>query len=385
MTTHIGLPDTTLVMCWRLDRRDGTIQTFTEHDQPIRVDLADGAGLLTYAASTGFNRTALEESSSFSVGNMDVFGFLDDASFSNDNIDAGRYDLAEVRIFLVNWADPSMGVLKMVRGFIGDIEQSETSFRAELRSLLERYNDEPVGLAAPTCRADLGDLPGASPSIHGCKVRTDPPFWAPSTAYTVRPPRDAGLGSVIKPLEFNDRHFKCSTAGTTGTSEPNWNLTIGGTTNDGSAVWTTEQALTIITGINGVTNRGEFTVGYTGDAPDALLTGGLAKCITGNNALVNMEIRSWVKSTSTIILALPFPLELTPAIDSSLLLEDGSGSLLLEDGSGILLLEEGDVIHLVAGCRKDRDACKEYDNIFNPRVEWHVPGVKVIFRTAANQ
>lgn len=35
--------------------------------------------------------------------------------------------------------------------------------------------------------------------------------------------------------------FKCTTAGTTGSSEPSWNTTIGGTTSDGTAVWTAEK------------------------------------------------------------------------------------------------------------------------------------------------
>jgi len=371
-------------MCWRIDRRDGIIQAFTEHDLPIFVDLADGDGLITYEASSGYSRTAVDSSNTFAVDNMDVFGFLDPGAFQSIDIDAGRYDFAEVRIFMVNWADTSMSIIKFVRGFIGDIEQNEAAFRAELRSLLDRYSDELVGLASPTCRADLGDLPGASPSIHGCKVSTDPSFWAPNTPYTERPVRDAGLGDVVKPLEFNDRYFRCTTPGTSGSSEPSWNLTIGGTTSDGSVVWTTEEALVLETGIATVTDRGEFTVTYTGDAPDALMTGGLARCITGNNALINMEIRSWTLSTKKVILALPFPLDLISTADSEILLEDDSGALLLEDGFK-LLQESGDIVHLVAGCAKDRDACKAYDNIFNMRAEIHVPGVKVIFRTAANQ
>lgn len=385
MQTHVASRDTTLVTCWNLARTDGIVQTFTEHDQPIFIDLADGDGLLTYAASSGYSRTAISSSATFAVDNMDVEGFLDPSAFTVEDIEAGRYDFAEVRIFMVNWADPSMGIIRFRRGYLGDISENEAGFVAELRGLLERYNSiEVAGLYAPTCRADLGDQPGASPSIHGCKVRLDPPFWAALTPYTVRPPRDGGLGSVIKPLAFIDRHMKCVTAGTSGITEPSWNTTVGGTTNDGTVVWEIERALTIETSVDTVTDRGEFTVVYTGDAPDVLLTDGLAKFISGNNALINLEIKSWVLSTKTIILALPAPLDITPALESNLLLEDGSGVLLLEDGSS-LLLETGDIIHLQAGCAKDRAACKGHDNIYNARAEWHVPGVKVIFRTAANQ
>ncbi len=383
MKTHIAQTDTTLVMCWKVVRNDGAIRTGTEHDLPIFIDLADGDGLLTYAPEVGVTRTAISSTGTFSTDNVDIEGFLDPAVFTTDDIEAGRYDLADVRIFQVNWADASMGIIRHRRANIGDIHESESGFRAELRGLLEKYATEIVGLYQPTCRADLGDQPGFSPSIHGCKVRVDPPFWAPTTAYTVRPVRDAGLGSVVKPLVFNDRHFKCTTAGTSGATEPSWNLTIGGTTSDGGAVWTAEQALTIEVGVDTVTDRGEFTVVYSGDAPDALLGNGLAQFTTGANALINMEIRSWDLSTRTVILELPVPFNIISAAESNLLLEDGSGILLLESGDE-LLLESGDILLLRAGCAKDRDACKSFDNIFNTRAELHVPGVKVIFRTAAN-
>ncbi len=388
--TSIALRDTTFVTCWRVDRADGTIQTFTEHDLPIFVDLGDGDGLLNYKASSGYSRSAISSTATFSTDNLDIQGFLDPAAFSVVDIEAGRYDLADIRIFMVDWTKPEDGIIKFRRGYIGDIDQGEAGFTAELRGLLERYVTEIAGLTSPTCRADLGDQPGFSPSIHGCKVRLDPPAWTPTTAFTVRPPRDAALGSVVKPTVFNDRHFKCSVAGTSDAIEPSWNLTIGGTTTEtgGSAVeWITEQALTIETEVSSVVDRGEFSVSYTGDAPDALLKGGLARFLApSSNAGLNMEIRSWDLSTKTVILGLPMPFDIVADGESILLLEDDSGDgILLEDSSGVVLLEGGDIVNLQAGCAKDRDACKGFDNIFNIRAEHHVPGVKVIFRTAANQ
>lgn len=40
-------------------------------------------------------------------------------------------------------------------------------------------------------------------------------------------------------------HFECTTAGTTGGTEPTWNATIGGTTSDGSVTWTTRGSASI--------------------------------------------------------------------------------------------------------------------------------------------
>jgi len=58
--------------------------------------------------------------------------------------------------------------------------------------------------------------------------------WAASTAYTV--------GQIVRQLATtsvgNERCFRCTTAGTSGSSEPSWNLTKSSTTADGTAVWT---------------------------------------------------------------------------------------------------------------------------------------------------
>lgn len=51
-----------------------------------------------------------------------------------------------------------------------------------------------------------------------------------STAVTV--------GQTTVPATSNGRMYRCTTAGTTGAGEPTWSTTNGGTTSDGTAVWT---------------------------------------------------------------------------------------------------------------------------------------------------
>lgn len=58
--------------------------------------------------------------------------------------------------------------------------------------------------------------------------------WAASTAYSV-----GDLRRQLAAVAFgNERVFRCTTAGTSGGSEPTWNLGAGATTNDNTAVWT---------------------------------------------------------------------------------------------------------------------------------------------------
>lgn len=58
--------------------------------------------------------------------------------------------------------------------------------------------------------------------------------WAASTAYSVGDIRR----QVGTPAMANRRAFRCTTAGTSGGTEPAWVLTKGATTNDGTVVWT---------------------------------------------------------------------------------------------------------------------------------------------------
>jgi hypothetical protein len=54
--------------------------------------------------------------------------------------------------------------------------------------------------------------------------------WAATTAYSA--------GDYIIPTTPNTRFYKCTTAGTSGASEPTWPTTTGGTVVDGTVTWT---------------------------------------------------------------------------------------------------------------------------------------------------
>ena len=56
--------------------------------------------------------------------------------------------------------------------------------------------------------------------------------WLPNTLVTT--------ANYCQPSVFNGKRYRCTTGGTTGATEPSWNLT--GTTNDGTAVWTVQSS-----------------------------------------------------------------------------------------------------------------------------------------------
>ncbi|UWR21036.1 DUF2163 domain-containing protein [Sulfitobacter sp. S190] len=150
LAAHLAGGLTTVCHAWAITRRDGKEFAFTDHDRPLRF-----AGL-EFRADTGLSALALAQSTGLSVDNTEALGALSDASLREDEIEQGRFDGAEVRAWVVNWADTDQHWLSF-RGTIGELTRSDGAFRAELRGLTEALN-RPLGrVYQKPCTAVLGD------------------------------------------------------------------------------------------------------------------------------------------------------------------------------------------------------------------------------------
>ncbi len=147
---HAATGLTTLCRAWAIERADGQSFGFTDHDRDLTFDG------ITFRAETGLTAAALAQSTGLSVDNTEALGALSDASVREDEIEAGRFDGAEVRAWLVNWAEIDVRWLQF-RGTIGEIRRSGGAFNAELRGLTEALN-RPLGrIFQKPCTAVLGD------------------------------------------------------------------------------------------------------------------------------------------------------------------------------------------------------------------------------------
>lgn len=150
LAAHLASGATTLARCWKLVRRDGRVLGFTDHDRDLGFD-----GLV-FLANTGLDAAAIEQSTGLSVDNSQAVGALSDLGLDDADIQAGRYDGAEVFAWLVNWRDTRERVLQFA-GSLGEIRRSGGYFEAELRGLSEGLN-QPQGRAFHRdCSAVLGD------------------------------------------------------------------------------------------------------------------------------------------------------------------------------------------------------------------------------------
>ncbi|WP_293575275.1 DUF2163 domain-containing protein [Phaeobacter sp.] len=163
---HLASGQTTLCRCWAVRRQDGETYGFTDHDRdlvfgpkgqdPTEVAEAAGFDALVFQAGTGLTARNLEQATGLAVDNSEAFGALSAAAINEADIEAGRFDRAEVFCWLVNWADVSQRWLQF-RGHFGQIRRAGGAFDAELRGLTEVLN-QPMGrIYQKPCAAVLGD------------------------------------------------------------------------------------------------------------------------------------------------------------------------------------------------------------------------------------
>jgi uncharacterized phage protein (TIGR02218 family) len=147
---HLATGAATTCRCWALDRTDGLRLGFTDHDRDLSFE-----GTL-FRAAAGMTARAVAQTTGLAVDNSEALSILSDEAVTEVDLKAGRYDGAEVRCWLVNWAETEERLL-LFRGTIGEVTLGGGAFRAELRGMAERLNRPQGRVFQPMCAASLGD------------------------------------------------------------------------------------------------------------------------------------------------------------------------------------------------------------------------------------
>ncbi len=145
---------TFLALCWRVARRDGVTLGFTTHDAPLIV------GGLRYDSAPGMTPSAVVASDGLDVDTMEVAGALTADAITAADLQAGRYDGAEVRLFMVDWRAPDAGEQRLATGTLGDVTSghgADAGFTATLHGPTAALGVTLIETYSPECRAELGD------------------------------------------------------------------------------------------------------------------------------------------------------------------------------------------------------------------------------------
>jgi uncharacterized phage protein (TIGR02218 family) len=150
LAAHVASGATTLCWCWRLTRRDGVRQGFTDHDRDLTF------GDTVFEAAAGMTASEIRDSVGLSVDNLEVTSAMSSERLAEADLAAGLYDNAVIEIYRVNWASPEDRVL-MRSGNLGEVKRSGAAFSAEVRGIAHTLQEPKGRLFQYSCDADLGD------------------------------------------------------------------------------------------------------------------------------------------------------------------------------------------------------------------------------------
>lgn len=154
----------TLCHVWLLERADGSVMGFTDHDRALMVD-----GVVC-SASSGWTVGAAEAAAGLGAGSMSIAGGLDADALTAVDLDTGLYDGARVDLWRVDWDRPELRVRlytarlarirRQGRGFIAELEGPLAALNKVIGRTYGRRCDAVLGDAR--CGIDLDDYPGAT-------------------------------------------------------------------------------------------------------------------------------------------------------------------------------------------------------------------------------
>lgn len=177
-----GDATTTAYLC-RMQCKDGTVLGFTSLDADLTYD--DGAGAVLYRADNGFESDRMQQTSDLSVGNTDLHGWVSDTGITEQQIRAGFFDYARIRIYRVNYLDLSAGHEIVASGTAGETKFSRGGWKLEFRSLTQQLKQPISKLYSRTCRTQFGD--------ERCKEQL---VWAAGTVTQVGAESDREFASA---------------------------------------------------------------------------------------------------------------------------------------------------------------------------------------------
>jgi uncharacterized phage protein (TIGR02218 family) len=151
-----GSSVTTLAKCYRVTRPDAVVMGWTDHDLDLTF-----AGI-TFTAAPGIDPSQLTWNSDGSVDNLDIQGAFIVGQVQERDVYAGKYDLAAVDIFEVDYTNlpatlaPST-VIWLRSGYIGEIKTTPFGFWAEVRGTAQKLTQVVGDLTSSSCRYNFCD------------------------------------------------------------------------------------------------------------------------------------------------------------------------------------------------------------------------------------
>jgi len=152
---------TQLTKCWahlfKITRRDGVIMRMTDHDATLWFK-EGGTTAYEYSPLGAPNMNSQRWTANWNPDSSELEGFfLESDGVEQSHIREGRYDRAQIDVYVVDWRWPWIGSFRMDRYWFHDFQYSEERWATEIRSLAEQTSYNINRIHNKRCDADLGD------------------------------------------------------------------------------------------------------------------------------------------------------------------------------------------------------------------------------------
>lgn len=369
LAAHLGQQYQTLCTVIRIERVDGQIFGYTDHDAD--VDYNDGDGSLTYLSAVGYRPKDSAQAGDMTVDDTEYEGILSSPSITESDLKAGLWDYAGIRVSYINWVDPTMGGLRLPGWKIGKVSLKRDEFAAEIRGIMQAYQMTLGELTQPGCRANLGDarckvdLSGTTADTAGLDLTVTGILEGVSadgmTLYDsarTEPGPIGGIG-ILSISKANPGVVTLDSGGGANFTDGQ-PITLSGCSAGDFATLNTN---TFIRSLSGDTfhlgiSTAAFAGTYSADSGSVTPLGGtsgffdfgICRSTSGANNGLSRDVLSYVPGQWTLQEPFPYPF--------------------------VIGGTAGDTYTLVAGCDKTLPTCRDrFANTANMRAEPYLPGI----------
>jgi len=139
-----------LAVLWEIERVDGTIFRFTDHDRELEFESE------TFSPVSGLSASARQKQPELQSQNLEAVGVIDSSLITHDDLRAGRYQDAKVTERIVDWFYPFAGAIFTAVYWMESATYTGAHWEVALAGLTRRLHQRVGDLYNRTCRWSLG-------------------------------------------------------------------------------------------------------------------------------------------------------------------------------------------------------------------------------------
>ncbi|MDR2760746.1 MAG: DUF2163 domain-containing protein [Rickettsiales bacterium] len=139
------------VRCFKIKLKNQEILTRAEGGEDLVI------GGLVYKGSLGADSGNISQFSDIGENQTSIVGFINDENITEQDIILGKFDGAEIDIFLVNKNNANGEKIDLSKGYFTDIQFIDNKFFVKIEGTLSLLKKSITKTYSPTCRASFCD------------------------------------------------------------------------------------------------------------------------------------------------------------------------------------------------------------------------------------